>query len=431
MEHKNIQYISDSYLCSNCGACSAICAKDAVSFRWTSMGRMYAQVDAEKCVNCGRCVKVCPSVVDPTPADCSDRFVGDIKNLYVGRATDESIFKNAQSGGVCTALLTYLFDAKKIECAIVCQMDAGSPTPEVKARVITDKDELLKTQKSCYTPVEMLSVLKQTHDFSSIAFVGLPCHIEGLTNLQKENKKLSNIKYKIGLICDRTMCRTVMDVFSTYLQPSVIKIDWRRKYDRQEGFHYENAPVVVFSDKDAVNVPNKHRFVMKEYFTSPRCRVCYDKLNVMSDIVLGDPWRMQNVNMTEGESVVLSRTIVGQELVECAMGNGYISLDKRDLQEVIVGQQIEERRQNVARYAFLLKKDIPNEVSSHLLANTSSTFLKSNEISSFLKREQKDKNEVVTDALEQIKKSMEGPSFLQKVKMSLKYRLKILFKFSI
>lgn len=31
-------------------------------------------------------------------------------------------------------------------------------------------------------------------------------------------------------------------------------------------------------------------------FTSPRCRVCFDKVCVFADIVLGDPWRMTEVD---------------------------------------------------------------------------------------------------------------------------------------
>ena len=38
----NIQFISDAYMCSNCGACNAICPKGAISFDYTSMGRLFA-----------------------------------------------------------------------------------------------------------------------------------------------------------------------------------------------------------------------------------------------------------------------------------------------------------------------------------------------------------------------------------------------------
>lgn len=419
MEQKNIQYISDSYLCSNCGACAAICNLDAISFNWTSMGRLYAQIDAEKCINCGRCKKVCPSIVEPSSEEYPDRYVGIIKNSYVGRATDEAIFKNAQSGGVCTAILKYLFDSKKIDCAVVCQMESGCPTPEINARIITEKCKLVNSQKSCYTPIEMLSVLKQTSSFRSVAFVGLPCHIEGLANLQKLNKQYHNITYKIGLICDRTMCRTVMDVFATYTKEKTIKIDWRRKYDEEIGYHYENAPVVVYSAKESKRIPNKHRFLMKEFFTPPRCRVCYDKLNIMADIVLGDPWRMPNVNICEGASVVISRTEKGQSILEEAIRENEISLTMHPSKEVITGQLIDERRESVSKFTSSLKAVCP-KTNSYILNTSQCSGQIDHKITDFIKREEKSKDLVVQEALMQIKEMCTPPTLIIRVKCKLK-----------
>lgn len=403
MEHTNIQYISNSYLCSNCGACAAICGKNAISFKWTSIGRMYAQVDFEKCINCSRCTKVCPSIVEPSSEEYSDLFIGNIKKLYVGQAIDEDIFKNAQSGGICTALISYLLDRKKIDCAVVCKMDAGNPIPDVKAVLITDVKDLINTQKSCYTPVEMLSILANIQDFKSVAFVGLPCHIEGLNNLQNNSKKYSNIKYKIGLICDRTLCRTIMNVFASYLNSDTIKIDWRRKYDKHLGYNYVNAPVVVYSSKDEIRIPNKHRFLMKEYFTPPRCYVCYDKLNIMSDITLGDPWRMPNVKLDKGASVIISRTEIGEELLNQAINDKIIKIVQHPIEEIITGQLINERRATVLLYSKMLKDII--SVESHLLKNRIQREIKDNTILKFIKREEMSQNDIIKEAIFKIKES--------------------------
>lgn len=58
---RNIQAVSDSYLCSNCGACYAICPKEAIAFQWSGLGRKYAVIN-EICIECGLCQKVCPSI---------------------------------------------------------------------------------------------------------------------------------------------------------------------------------------------------------------------------------------------------------------------------------------------------------------------------------------------------------------------------------
>lgn len=54
--------------------------------------------------------------------------------------------------------------------------------------------------------------------------------------------------------------------------------------------------MVVSESGQEKMLPNSYRFALKDYFTSPRCRVCYDKLNTFSDLVFGDPWGMSGVD---------------------------------------------------------------------------------------------------------------------------------------
>lgn len=294
----NIQSISDAYLCSNCGACSAVCPKEAISFESTSIGRMYAKVDS-KCIDCGLCVKVCPSVEPPAMDNVSDRYVGNIISVNVGRSTDDAIYHNAQSGGACTAILTYLFDTGAIDCAIVCRMSFGNP-PVVESVLITDKDDLKACQKSCYTPVEILSKLRSAKRYKSVAVVGLPCHIQGLTKILQDTNLFKNVNYKLGLVCDRTLCGSIQNVMLSYVPDGEYKIDWRRKDFTYEGVYhpYKDAPVTVYKKTTGGGkvFSNVYRFALKDMFTSPRCRVCFDKVCVFADIVLGDPWRMTEVD---------------------------------------------------------------------------------------------------------------------------------------
>jgi coenzyme F420 hydrogenase subunit beta len=360
MELKNIGLVSDSYMCSNCGACNAVCPKNAIYFKISNIGRMYAAV-SDKCVNCGLCTKVCPSLEINRQHNNVDPYVGDIISVHVGRATDDFTYKNSQSGGVCTALLTYLFDNKLIDGALVVRMEASTPVPILRASIVSDVASLKQSQKSCYTPIDLLSSLKDISQYNSLAVVGLPCHISGLVNLQKIKKLYAEkIKYRIGLICDRTLCSGIQNVFQTYApQFNNIIINWRCKNLSNNGQHYQydNAPVVIINeDGKYVSVKNLHRFWLKEMFTPPRCRVCTDKINVNADIVLGDPWRMPNYDKENGDSVIAVRTEVGSKLFSDACKAGYIHCNQRIREEIETGQLIEQRRIQVASYSYALKK---------------------------------------------------------------------------
>lgn len=47
----------DSSICAACGACAAVCPKDAISV-WKGC---YAVVDTGTCLGCGLCARICPA----------------------------------------------------------------------------------------------------------------------------------------------------------------------------------------------------------------------------------------------------------------------------------------------------------------------------------------------------------------------------------
>lgn len=364
----NIQPVSDALLCSNCGACKAICPMDAISFSLSSMGRMYAVVN-ESCIECKACVKVCPSIdFHRLHATFSDKYVGNIIQTYVGRATDSKIFAESQSGGACTATLIYLFKHKLIDAAIVCRM-LPRKYPAVEAYVAESIEQLYESQKSKYTPVELLSALRQTISKKSVAIIGLPCHLQGVESLSRQSKKFRNISYKLGLICDRTLGATLQNVVMTYSKenaPAII--EWRKKDFSFDGhyYSYRSAPIrIKYANDKSLVMPNTYRFALKDMYTPPRCRVCYDKLNTFADIVFGDPWGMSNVDWERGDSLVITRSLWGESLIQDMIKSGDIFLEEAETNELLDGQHIQERRQTVSSYSIAMQS-LPIKIDSYL-----------------------------------------------------------------
>lgn len=402
----NIQHVSDSYLCSNCGACAAACPKDAIDFEYSSVGRLAAKVN-NKCIDCGICNKVCPSV-DSIQLHLrnEDKYHGNILSVKVGRANDETLFSNAQSGGAIAAILHYLFKKGKIDAAIVCRMETAD-IPQCKGQIITSVLEILSTQKSCYTPVELLSCLRNAKQYQSIAVVGLPCQIQGATSLVEVLKSYKNIKYKLGLICDRTLCATLMHTIKSYTSfKGNIRIDWRRKDFSFKGKHYpyKTAPIVVYDNNGCMTVlENKFRFALKDFFTAPRCRVCFDKMNTFSDIVCGDPWGMNDIDWNRGESLIITRTKLGDQLIKEIILEGAMILRDASYEEVIVGQHLSRKKEQISYYSRAAET-LPNKIESYLYSQDKSPSTNhmqkkaEKEFSDFINRENYSKEEVVRAA---------------------------------
>lgn len=224
----NITHVSDSLMCSTCGACAAVCPKDVISFSMSSTGRMYASV-GDRCVDCGFCRRVCPSesVENTTVGQYN---AGVVSGVFVGRSTNSRYYGNAQSGGVCTTLVDYLLKSGKIDGALMVRMKYGK-TPVVEAFVADRNTDLTLSQKSCYTPVPLLAALKQCKEKESIAVVGLPCQMKAITAMQAL-KKFGNVRYKIGLLCEGVLGMTAQDALISFSNPKMSdnqKIDWKRK----------------------------------------------------------------------------------------------------------------------------------------------------------------------------------------------------------
>ncbi len=385
--------------CCACGACYSICPHNAIEIKTTNIGRKYADIN-DNCINCGLCGKVCPILNKVSQNRFVDKYVGDIKNYYVGKSLDKRIFENAQSGGMCTLVLKYLFDHDMIDAAVVTCMVEGA-TPIVSGRVITSAEQLYDSQKSCYTMVDVLSVLKDTNSFKSVAVVGLPCQMHAIDLICKVNKRYNNIKYKLGLVCDRTLCSLIQDVMLrlSNVDNEQVKIQWRNKNGsfKDQIFSYQNAPITISSKGQILaTVGRENRLGLKEFFTPPSCRQCTDKLAVYADLVFGDPWGVLGIDSIKGESLVISRTDIGEKLVRDCVDDQYAELRVVSGKEVLRGQDIEQKRRR-------------SEAESK------------KKIEDFLAVEQLDSEQIVLKALEELEKE-------KKRKKSIQYKLRNRFK---
>lgn len=394
-EMNNINKILASQLCFGCGTCNVICGHQAITMQYDNIGRLLPMIDESRCTNCGLCYMHCPSLdmKDIQLPDTDDKYLGNVVRVYIGKAIDERIYKNSQSGGLVTATLKYLFESGKIDAAIMCRVDdAVEYTP--RAVMVTSVDELYACQKSSYVPIDIVSAMKHTEQYRSIAVVGTGCHIQGIRALQNFNKKYKEkVKYTLGLICDRTLCKTATDVlYDGYFKGVSKRLIWRDK-----SLNYKNARILIKTkDNRTAQIPTWKRHTLKDSFTNPRCRICFDKLNTSADFVFGDPWGMSNVDWNDGASVVISRTLEGESVLKEMHDNQYVNLNEAPLSEVITGQHIEKRKKDVSAALIYYKEKgwLTPSYSDKLGPSTENAQL-SKLIEKFVKDTNLHKNEII------------------------------------
>lgn len=347
VKKNRVSDIAESKLCCSCGACAWACPEKAISYVETVGGYLLPKIDLAGCTKCGVCTSICPGA-GFVPALANhlprDPFTGIALQTYVGKATDEDLYANSQSGGIVSALLVHALKAGEIAGAVTVVMVAGNP-PRPMVKLARTPEEFRDTQKSKYCPVPLLSILseveKQEHP---IAFVGVGCQVHGLYNLCEQFPRLKGkIAFTIGLICDRTMTYGAIDYLLKKARVPLEDSTVLHFRDKMCGGYPGNVNVVC-SDGVSVSLPSSIRQGMKDFFAPARCRICFDKMNVLADITAGDPWGITDVDRVRGESVAVIRTKAGRCIFQSALNDGALAAREIDYQQVLAGQGIESKR---------------------------------------------------------------------------------------
>jgi coenzyme F420 hydrogenase subunit beta len=174
--NSNISEISAFRLCNTCSACQDVCSKQAITYEETIGGYYVSSVDKNLCVKCGTCISVCPGtgfnehLLNSLP---DDPFVGNALGAFVGKAQDKVIYRNSQSGGLVSALLTFGLEQLGLTGALTVAMVAGSP-PQPTPKIARTKTEIIQSQKLKYCPIPLLCILDQLEQSDGpMAVVGL------------------------------------------------------------------------------------------------------------------------------------------------------------------------------------------------------------------------------------------------------------------
>lgn len=406
---KDITFVTKNNLCFNCGACGISCHSKSISFHITNAGRLHPKINYDTCTDCEECYNVCPGFDSQENIFNNlnkKNFYGNTINSYIGRTKNQLICQNAQSGGMITSTLDYLFKQNLIKYALVVKMD-HSYEPEAEYFFATSIDELFTAQKSKSIPIDLLSALNKIKYLDGdLAIVGLPCHIEGIVSILKHKpKKYNKIKYKLGLICGRNFSFLKTKYYSQYsndyhkiIYKSKSKTDSSRRYDLIENFKNTEFKII----------PENETQIINQLTTLPRCRLCLDKMNVHADIVFGNPWGLVDVNRKHEDSVVITRTELGNNIINRMIKLSEVNLKNVNYKDILKGERVDNKIEKAFQSADAYKKlgfEVPSYFKS--LSHTNSIDIQK-KITDFLAMEQNAIKSNIQNISNKIKQKLQG-----------------------
>lgn len=323
MNNKTVKAVTEKELCTGCGTCVGLCPNRAIRVI-KSKGIYIPQINDESCKYCGICLETCPghsvdfkdlnlAIFGEEPQDI---LIGNYINCYVGYAIDYEIRYNSASGGLITALLVFALEEGIINGAIVTKMSDKNPL-EPEVFIARTKEEILLASKSKYCPVpvniKIREILKEEGRF---AVVGLPCHIHGIRKAEMINKELKEkIALHLGL-----QCSIARDFLATeyLLQKFHIKKEEVTKLDYR-GKGWIGGMTIRLRNSDEKFIPyTTYWSMLKSFFIPTRCTLCSDHSSELADISFGDMWLPEFRDDKIGTSVIISRSEIGEALLQNA-----------------------------------------------------------------------------------------------------------------
>jgi len=326
----------------------------------------------EECKECNLCFDVCPGrSIDFNKLNSfvfgktvNDTLLGNHISCYIGHSTNKKIKRDVSSGGLVTSLLILALENEFIDGAIVTKMRKERPL-EPEVFIARTSEEIISAAGSKYCPVPVNTKIREVLTRNErFAIVGLPCHIQGLRKAETINRKLrERMVLHMGLFCLHTVSFLGTEFLLQRMNvknEDVVKLDYR-------GSGWPGGMTVELRNGRKRFLPYFsywNPLFGPFFFTPIRCLLCSDGTNELSDISFGDAWLPELMNSNAGESLIITRSEIGEQILREAMLKKMVKIVRVSDNKVIQAQKkmlIYKKKKLMARISALktLGKQVP------------------------------------------------------------------------
>lgn len=329
MRPKSIVDVAEGHLCAGCGVCAylepeSVTMVDIVDKGLRPSVVKGAQLDPSTLDSCpGAGLEHDYDRSDPRiDADLQDVW-GPVFGVWEGYATNDDIRWRGSSAGAATVLSAFCVEQEGMEGVV--HIKARDDIPYLNETTFsTTVAELVAATGSRYAPASPCTGLDHIENASSpCVFIGKPCDVAATQQARKHRPALDrNLGLVIGIFCAGTpstagtleMLRQ-MGVEPTHL--TSLKYRGQGWPGLAEAQSDDGDTQSLTYEESWGEVLQKHR--------QWRCYVCADHTGEFADIAVGDPWYREVDGENPGQSLIVARTSRGKEIIEAAIGAGYLT----------------------------------------------------------------------------------------------------------
>lgn len=264
-------------------------------------------------------------------------------DAWQASAADVEIRSAGSSGGVITALTTWMMQTGRAAAVLAARQDPTMPTRTATAHV-NDTADLIETAGSRYAPVSNITSLPLV-DISTSTIVGKPCEATGLRQYLEATGQ-PEAPVILSFFCAGTPSQLATDRLIRLLGNEPADVDALRY--RGNGWPGQFAVQTTGGEEASMSYEQSWgKHLGRDLQT--RCKLCPDGTGNDADIAVGDFWAADEDGYPvfedgEGNSAVLVRTERGRELLQSAVSAGVVTIKHVDLDEVARVQPLQAKR---------------------------------------------------------------------------------------
>ncbi|TKT75732.1 Coenzyme F420 hydrogenase/dehydrogenase, beta subunit C-terminal domain [Aquamicrobium sp. LC103] len=318
-------------LCTGCGACESIAGRGSMRMGLSPEGFMRPRLVGrlERATE-ERALAVCTGRSMPRPPAAEGpvhRIFGRILHMGRGHATDPTIRFRGATGGVLTALATFLIESGRVEGVLHVGTTREDPMA-TEPRLSSTRAEVLAASGSRYGPAAPLRMVGELLDAGRLfAFIGKPCDVATLRRMALTDPRIDRqVPYMLAMFCGGSpsidATHNVVRRFGA--EPSQVTAF------RYRGHGWPGPTFVrTANGQEFRQTYDETWFSGLRYELMFRCKVCTDGISEHADVVAGDCWVMENGKPThrevgDGWNIEIARTQRGAELLKAAITAGFL-----------------------------------------------------------------------------------------------------------
>lgn len=313
-------------LCSGCGVCVSE-SGGSLRMAWNEDGFLVPRATGD--VVPAAAVRVCPFNPAPEPAvqdedalakiflPGASRFdagAGRFENAYVGYS--RTFRPTSSSGGVATFVFEQLLRRGDVDSLFVVRSDGAGG---YGYQLFDDADRIAEVSKTRYYPVTMEALFAAIAGTPGrVAVSGVACFIKAIRLKQFYHPELRDkIPFLVGIVCGGLKSRGYTEFLaqSAGITGAFTTPDYRVKNPQGSAMDYSFAATDARSRTRAVRMRRLGDMWGTGLFKARACDFCTDVLTELADISLGDAWLPEYKTDGMGNSIVVTRTALADEIV--------------------------------------------------------------------------------------------------------------------